>query len=65
MITLIKSPLKNSANNIVASPQTRMVKALDFDKKSEYKKFIKWIDSSTKDLEKIKIPSKKEIKKLV
>jgi len=64
MITLIKSPLKNSANNIVASPQTRMVKALDFDKKSEYKKFIKWIDSSTKDLEKIKIPSKKEIKKL-
>jgi len=64
MVTLIKSPLKNSANNIVASPQTRMVKALDFDKKSEYKKFIKWIDSSTKDLEKIKIPSKKEIKKL-
>jgi len=64
MITLLKSPLKNSANNIVASPQTRMVKALDFDKKSEYKKFVKWIDSSTKDLEKIKIPSKKEIKKL-
>lgn len=64
MITLLKSPLKDSANNIVASPQTRMVKALDFDKKSEYKKFVKWIDSSTKDLEKIKIPSKKEIKKL-
>jgi len=68
MRTLLKSPLKTAANNITRigfTPKARRVRALDFDRRSEYKTFADWIKSSTEDLTESPLPSKRELKKLV
>ena len=67
MKTLIKSPLKNAANNIVkigSTPNARKIKSLDFDRPRENETFIKWIESSSKIFESVDLPNKKELKKL-
>ena len=56
------SEIIKSARRITTNPSVVSVKALKFNKKADYSKFIKWIDSSTKELEKIKLPKKKDIK---
>jgi len=58
---MIISPLAIAANNIVSS---RSIKTLKMNKKSDYEKFVKWIDSSNKELQKIKLPRKIDIKKI-
>ena len=50
-----KSPLKKAARRIVTAPTFNVIRTIDFDKKSEYDKFIKFIDSSNKELAKIKL----------
>ena len=67
MKTLIKSPLKNAANNIVkigSTPNARKIKSLDFDRLRENETFIKWIESSSKIFESVDLPNKRELKKL-
>ena len=61
-ITASNSEIIKSARRIKTNPSVVSVKALKFNKKQDYSKFIKWIDSSTKELEKIKLPKKKDIK---
>ena len=50
-----KSPLKKAARRIVTAPTFNVIRTIDFDKKSEYDKFIQFIDSSNKELAKIKL----------
>ena len=50
-----KSPLKKAARRIVTAPTFNVIRTIDFDKKSEYEKFIQFIDSSNKELSKIKL----------
>ena len=57
----MSSPLVQAANKIVTSPTFTKARSIDFDKKNEYDKFIKFIESSNKELLKIKIPSKDEV----
>ena len=52
-----KSPLRRAARQIVTSPTFSTIKGVDFDKKNEYEKFVKFIQSSNKELLKIKIPT--------
>jgi murein DD-endopeptidase MepM/ murein hydrolase activator NlpD len=58
---MIKSPILSAAKNISSS---KSILALRMDKKSDYKKFVKWIDSSSKELKKAKLPKKKDLKKI-
>ena len=50
----MNSPLVKAANKIVTSPTFAKARSIDFDKKNEYEKFIKFIESSNKELLKIK-----------
>ena len=50
-----KSPLKKAARRIVTAPTFNVIRTIDFDKKSEYDKFIQFIDSSNKELAKIRL----------
>ena len=50
-----KSPLKKAARRIVTAPTFNVIRTIHFDKKSEYDKFIQFIDSSNKELAKIKL----------
>ena len=50
---------------MVLLPKARRVRALGLDRRSEYKTFADWIKSSTEDLTKSPLPSKRELKKLV
>ena len=62
-----KSPLKSAARNISRigfTPKARRVRALDFDRRSEYVKFADWIKGSTEELTQAPLPSRKELKKL-
>ena len=59
----MNSPLVKAANKIVTSPTFAKARSIDFDKKNEYDKFIKFIESSNKELIKIKLPSKEDIAK--
>ena len=61
-IAVSNSEIIKSARRITTNPSVVSVKALKFNKKADYSKFIKWIDSSTKELKKIKLPKKKDIK---
>ena len=56
----MNSPLVKAANKIVTSPTFAKARSIDFDKKNEYEKFIKFIESSNKELLRIKLPSKDE-----
>ena len=50
MRVLLKSPLKKAANNISRigfSPKARRVRAFDFDRREEYKKFADFIKNSS------------------
>ena len=58
----LNSPLVKAANKIVTSPTFNKVKSIDFDKKHEYDKFIKFIESSNNELLKINLPKSKDIK---
>ena len=60
----ISSPLVKAANKIVTSPTFSKIKGIDFDKKFEYEAFIKFIESSNKELLRINIPTKEEAKKM-
>ena len=59
----MNSPLVKAANKIVTSPTFAKARSIDFDKKNEYEKFIKFIESSNKELLRIKLPSKDEVMK--
>ena len=59
----INSPLVKAANKIVTSPSFNRIKSIDFDKKNEYVRFIKFIESSNKELLRIKLPDIGSIKK--
>jgi murein DD-endopeptidase MepM/ murein hydrolase activator NlpD len=67
MRRLLKSPLKKAANNISRigfSPRARRVRAFDFDRKSEYVKFVDFIKNSTQELKNADLPSKRQLKKI-
>ena len=57
-----KSPLKKAARKIVTAPTFNTIKTIDFDKKNEYVKFIKFIESSNRELLKVEIPSPDALK---
>ena len=59
----MNSPLVKAANKIVTSPTFAKARSIDFDKKNEYDKFIKFIESSNKELIKIRLPKKEDIAK--
>ena len=59
----MNSPLVKAANKIVTSPTFAKARSIDFDKKNEYDKFIKFIESSNKELLKIRLPSKEDVAK--
>ena len=61
-IAVSNSEIIKSARRITTNPSVVSVKALKFNRKRDYSKFIKWIDSSSKELEKIKLPKKKDVK---
>ena len=63
-ISAKKSDLKTIANRIIVSPSTDAVADLKFKRRKDFSTFIKWIDSSNKALDRIKLPSKKEVEKL-
>ena len=58
METKLFSPLLSSANNILGNKRTLTKKAKD------YQSFINFLDTSNKDLKKIKLPTKRKIKNL-
>ena len=67
MRVLLKSPLKKAANNISRigfSPKARRVRAFDFDRREEYKKFADFIKNSSEELANAPLPSKRELKKI-
>ena len=57
----MNSPLVKAANKIVTSPTFAKARSIDFDKKNEYDKFIKFIESSNQELLRIKLPRKDEV----
>ena len=57
-----KSPLRSAARRIVTSPTFSTIKGIDFDKKNEFERFIKFIESSNKELLKIAIPTPEGLK---
>jgi hypothetical protein len=59
----MNSPLVKAANKIVTSPTFAKARSIDFDKKNEYDKFIKFIESSNKELLRIKLPRKEDVVK--
>ena len=59
----MSSPLVQAANKIVTSPTFAKARSIDFDKKNEYEKFIKFIESSNQELLRIKLPRKDEVAK--
>ena len=59
----MNSPLVKAANKIVTSPTFAKARSIDFDKKNEYVRFIKFIESSNKELLKIRLPSKEDVAK--
>ena len=59
----LSSPLVKAANKIVTSPTFAKARSIDFDKKNEYDKFIKFIESSNQELLRIKLPKKNDISK--
>jgi len=63
-ISAKKSNLKTIANKIIVSPSTAAVSDLKFKRRKDFSTFGKWIESSSKALAGIKLPSKKEIEKL-
>mgnify|MGYP003115208587 CR=1 FL=1 len=63
-ISAKKSNLKTIANKIIVSPSTAAVSDLKFKRRKDFSTFGKWIESSSKALAGIKLPSKKEIQKL-
>jgi len=64
MIKAKKSPLYALSRKVKTVPPTGVVSGLKFRKKSELKLFLRWIESSSTALKRIKSPSKKEIKDL-
>ena len=63
-ISAKKSNLKTIANKIIVSPSTDAVSDLKFKRRKDFSTFGKWIESSSKALARIKLPSKKEVEKL-
>tara|TARA_B000000565_G_scaffold192842_1_gene147310 strand:- start:1575 stop:3014 length:1440 start_codon:yes stop_codon:yes gene_type:complete len=61
----MSSPLVKAANKIVTSPTFAKARSLDFDKKNEYEKFIKFIETSNQELLKIQLPNKEDVMKSV
>ena len=58
METKLFSPLLSSANNIVKMKRSLPKRARD------YNDFINWLDTSNKDIKKIKLPKKKKVEDL-
>jgi len=58
METKLFSPLLSSANNIVKMKRSLPKRARDYDD------FINWLDTSNKDIKKIKLPKKKKVEDL-
>ena len=58
METKLFSPLLSSANNIVKMKRSLPKRARDYDD------FITWLDTSNKDIKKIKLPKKKKVEDL-
>ena len=59
-----KSPLKRAARKITTSPTFNNIKTIDFDKKFEYQRFIKFIQSSNRELFKVDLPDKGDIERM-
>lgn len=64
-ISAKKSNIKTIANRISVSPNTEVVADLKFKRKQDFRKFLKWVSASSKALERVELPKKKEIEKLV
>ena len=58
---MFQSPLKTVAEKIKPTDTKSSVSSLRFDRSSDFKKFIKFIKNQTEELEKIKIPTEKEV----
>ncbi len=67
MTTIVNQNLiLKKAKRIKTAPNVSVVKRYKFERKDEYKKFVKWISSADRELKrkKDKLPDKKKIKGL-
>ena len=58
---MFQSPLKTVAEKIKPTRSKETISSLRFERSSDFKKFIKFIKNQTEELEKIKIPTEKEV----
>ena len=58
---MFQSPLKTVAEKIKPTRNKETISSLRFERSSDFKKFIKFIKNQTEELEKIKIPTEKEV----
>lgn len=58
---MIKSPITSAAKRI---SNTNKVKGLNFNRKEDLNTFVKWIESSNKEINKVKLPKKRDLKKI-
>lgn len=60
-MAMIKSPITSAAKRI---SNTNKVKGLKFNRKEDLNTFVKWIESSNKEINKVKLPKKRDLKKI-
>lgn len=61
MASLFSPTLNPKTKNVVILPKLRVNR---FERKSDYKKFSNWIKTSSSELQRVKLPEKKELKKI-
>lgn len=61
MASLFSPTLNPKIKNVVILPKLRVNR---FERKNDYKKFSNWIKSSSSELQRVKLPEKKELKKI-
>lgn len=61
MASLFSPTLNPKTKNVVILPKLRVNR---FERKNDYKKFSNWIKTSSSELQRVKLPEKKELKKI-
>ena len=59
---MFQSPLKNVSEKIRPTTSKSSISSLNFDRSSDFKKFLNFLKVETKELEKIKLPKTSEVK---
>ena len=59
---MFQSPLKTVSEKIRPTTSKSSISSLNFDRSSDFKKFLNFLKVETKELEKIKLPKTSEVK---